>query len=130
MAKKKVGPKITTIEGLAVAMAEGFADVHAGFRGVEGRFDEVSERFDEVDKRLEKLEKRQENMETRLGRIEQHFDAPESLLRQLLDRLIAVESKLFGINRRLDSEAMERVDVQALMLRMDRVEEALFGKKK
>jgi predicted RNase H-like nuclease (RuvC/YqgF family) len=92
--KARSKAKITTIEGLAAAMAEGFADVAA--------------RFDAMDAK---------------------FDALASDVRDLDRRLTAVESKLDGILRRLDDEAMERMDVRSLQARMDRIEEHLFGQK-
>ena len=85
---------MTTIEGLAAVVAEGFAEMH--------------ERFDVL---------------------EEKSDSFRDDIRELDARLAAVENKLSGVLRRLDDEAMERVDVRNIIVRMERIEQHLFGKK-
>ena len=47
-------------------------------------------------------------------------------VKKIEDRLIAVESKIDGTNRRLDSEAMQRSDLR-LPRRVHDLEEEVFG---
>lgn len=47
-------------------------------------------------------------------------------LQEIDTRLTALESKVLGILRRLDDEAMERVDVKALFARLSKLEDAVF----
>jgi len=62
------------------------------------RFDKLDHRFDRVDDRFDKLD----------------------------DEVAAVKSKVEGINRRLDTEAMQRTDLK-LPRRMHEVEEKVYG---
>lgn len=51
-------------------------------------------------------------------------------LKEVSDRLTALENKVSGIQRRLDDEAMERLDVKALFERLTKLETAVFGEAK
>ncbi len=61
-----------------------------------------------------------------LNFVVQHMTTTEELA-ALEKRVTAIESKVDGINRRLDSEAMERVDVGALLNRVAKLEDRVFG---
>jgi hypothetical protein len=63
-----------------------------------------------------------------IGRIEENM-ATKDDFKNLDDRLSAVESKVDGINRRLDTEAMIRTD-QKLTERVNDLEIELFGASK
>lgn len=76
-----------------------FVDEMSAFR------EEVNNRFDAMDKR---------------------FDTIEAQLASLEIRVAALEMKVSGIQRRLDEEAMERVDVRALIARIAKLEERVF----
>lgn len=92
MKKRAKRAKITTIEGLAVAMAEGFAEVHE-------RFDEMDKRFDRLETQLEDLERRVTALEMKISGIYRQF-ADDKLHRldvqQLLSRVAKLEEKVYG----------------------------------
>lgn len=84
--------KITTIEGLAIAVQEGFEAVHA-------RFDHVEKRFDNLGARLEEAEKRIAALEMKVSGLYRPIDDQkmERLdISHLFARLSKLEEKVFG----------------------------------
>jgi len=100
--KKKSKKKVDTIEKLAQLTADGFADMDSRFADMDSRFSDLDLRFVETKEMLKNIDR----------------------------RLTAVESKVLGVERRLDSEAMERFDVKSIFTRMERIELAVFGSKR
>lgn len=96
MKKRAKRAKIMTIEGLAVAMAEGFADVNTRFDALERKFDA---RFDKLEKKIEDLDRRVTALEMKVSGIYRQF-ADDKLHRldvqQLLSRVAKLEEKVYG----------------------------------
>ncbi len=85
MKKRAKRAKITTIDGLAVAMAEGFAD--------------MNERFDRLEKRLDDLDRRVTALEMKVSGIYRQFadDKMHRLdVQQLISRVAKLEEKVYG----------------------------------
>lgn len=84
--------KITTIEGLAIAMQEGFSDMHE-------RFDHVDKRFDRLEKRLEEAERRIAALEMKVAGIYRLLEEEKMQrldVRHLFTRIAKLEEKVFG----------------------------------
>lgn len=90
--RKNRKPKITTIEGLAIAVQEGFSEMHE-------RFDQVDKRFDRLEKRIEEAEKRIAALEMKVAGIYRMLEE-EKMQRldvtHLFTRLARLEQKVFG----------------------------------
>ena len=74
--KKKSKKKVDTIEKLAQLTADGFADMDSRFADMDSRFSDLDLRFVETKEMLKNIDR----------------------------RLTAVESKVLGVERRLDSK--------------------------
>jgi hypothetical protein len=108
--------KIDTIEKLAMLVADGFSDMDARFSDMDVRFSDMDARFSDMDARFSDMDSR--------------FVELKEVLKNMDKRLAAVESKVWGIERRLDSEAMERLDIRSIFARMEKIELAVFGNKR
>jgi len=62
------------------------------------------------------------------GEMSTGFSRAERSLKEVERRIAALEMKVSGIDRRLDSEAMERLDIKSLFARLTKLEEEVFGK--
>ncbi len=69
--------------------------------------EEVNEQFSLVNSRLDRIEKQLVSIEV---------------------RVTALEMKVAGLQRRLDEEAMERIDIRALLARVAKLEELVYKK--
>ena len=70
------------------------------------------------------------DMDSRFSDMDLRFVEMKDMLKNMDKRLTAIESKVFGIEHRLDSEAMERFDVKSIFARMEKIELAVFGNKR
>ncbi len=85
-------PKITTIEGLAIAMQEGFSVMNE-------RFDRMDKRFDRLESQLKDLENRVSALEMKVSGIYRQLseDKMHRLnVKLLIDRVAKLEEKVFG----------------------------------
>lgn len=94
MKKKRIvkKTKITTIEGLAIAVQEGFDEMRV-------RFDHVDKRFDRLEAHLGEAEKRISALEMKVGGLYRLIDDKkmEKLdINHLFARLTKLEGKVFG----------------------------------
>ena len=101
------------VEGLAIAVARGFQDVHKKFDQIDKRFEQVDKRFEHVDKRFDSNDASHRNINARLDLIETDL----SSLRNLL-------SEVKEIRRLLDNHTRKE-DLEKLGKRLLRVEKHL-----
>lgn len=89
--------------------------VKKGVQTIEGLAALVAEEFAVVHERFDAIDKR--------------FDKVDAQLANLEIRVAALEMKVSGIQRRLDEEAMQRIDVRSLIARITTLEDLVFKRK-
>lgn len=106
--KTKVKKKKTsgmTLDRLAELMVDGFDDVREemrqGFAGVDARFEKVEKRLNTIEHRLDDFEK----------------------------RISALEMKVTGLYRLYEEDKMQRLDIQSLFDRLEKLEKEVYKNK-
>jgi len=108
------------VEGLAIAVARGFQDVHKKFDQIDKRFEQVDKRFEQVDKRFEHVDKRFDSNDASHRNINARLDLIETDLSSLRNLLSEVKE----IRRLLDNHTRKE-DLEKLGKRLLRVEKHL-----
>ena len=89
MRNKSIKNKKTTIDGLAIMVANGFEGVDKKFNEVKKDINEVKDRLGNVEDRLGNVEDRLGNVEDRLGNVEESLKSTRRDILGIGDRFVS-----------------------------------------